>query len=128
MNRQEEQTKLVNAITVLKEDLDATDLNALSQPEEIEQYIDRIGSVYVQIKQYVSRFDINDWKSWGPALWNDIERNDAALRRKLVTIERQESKKVQRLNKRFMYLSAFFAAMSAFAALISAFWLMYVPN
>ena len=51
MNRQEEQTKLVNAITVLKEDLDATDLNALSQPEEIEQYIDRIGSVYVQIKQ-----------------------------------------------------------------------------
>ncbi len=128
MNRQEEQTKLVNAITVLNEDLDATDLNALSQPEEIEQYIDRIGSVYVQIKQYVSRFDINDWKSWGPALWNDIERNDAALRRKLVTIERQESKKVQRLNKRFMYLSAFFAAMSAFAALISAFWLMYVPN
>ena len=128
MNRQEEQTKLVNAITVLKEDLDATDLNALSQPEEIEQYIDRIGSVYVQIKQQVSRFDINDWKSWGPALWNDIERNDAALRRKLVTIERPESKKVQRLNKRFMYLSAFFAAMSAFAALISAFWLMYVPN
>ena len=64
MNRGEEQTKLVDALTALKEELDATDQNAISQPEDIGRYIDKIDSVYVQIKQYISRFSINDWKSW----------------------------------------------------------------
>lgn len=121
MNVTVERGKLDAAITSLKQELDAVDLNAISDSQEVQRWLDKIDAVYVQVKQFISRFGDRGWNSWGPARWNDIARNEAALKRKLIGQEREEMRRSNAFNKRMAYLSALFAAISAIAAIFSAY-------
>lgn len=121
MNIADERNKLHQMITDLKAELDSSDINSLSDADAIQKWLDKIDSIYLQIKQFISRFGVNDWNSWGPAKWNYIERSESALNRKLQNLERADIQKSKKFNRRMAYSSALFAAISAIAAIFSAY-------
>jgi hypothetical protein len=120
MSRQEDQETLNNEIGSLKEFLNRQDLHSLSNADEIHEVLEKIADVYIQIKQFISRYGENSWNPWGHKLWVDIERNEQALKRKLEALERTETHKSAKFSKLMAIISAVCAVISAGAAIFSA--------
>ena len=121
MSKLEEREKLHQNILSLKGELDKSDLQAIEDIEKIEKHLDEIYDVYIQMKQFVSRYDVGDWNSWGPPLWLDIERNEAALKRKLERLERSKSQRRRTFDRSITVVSIIFMVVAAIAAAFSAY-------
>ncbi len=120
MSVAEERASLSARIQSLKQELDEIDLQSLKEVKAIDARLNQIADVYIQIKQFISRRGVNDWNGWGPPLWNDIERNEAALKRQLERLERENTKKVHVFDRRVSRFSLAFMAIAAIAAAFSA--------
>jgi len=92
MSAQEDRYALSQTIRSLKQDPDGIDFKTVSA-DDSDAWLDSIADVYIQIKQFISRRGTPDWNGWGPPIWNDIERGEAALNRRL---EKERRKKLRK--------------------------------
>ena len=121
MSAQEDRYALSQTIRSLKQDLDGIDFKTVSA-DDSDAWLDRIADVYIQIKQFISRRGTPDWNGWGPPIWNDIERGEAALNRRLDKERRKKLRKQRVFDKWSTLATVLFMAISAVAAFFSAYY------
>ena len=121
MGASEDRDKLSHIVEGLRLKFNDVDVNCLNDEETIETMIDEIVDVNVQIQQFKTRHGVNDWNSWGPPKWANLERIWAGLDRKLRRIQRKHADKDRTFNKWATVWTVFWAAVSALAALVSLY-------
>ena len=122
MSVEQDRQAVSQTVDALKASLDGTDLANLSHENEIEKLLDHIDDAYIQVKQFISKHGVNDWNGWGRRKWDDIERNEAALKRKITRLERNRNKFHKYFDRTVTVISVIFVAISAVAAAISAYY------
>lgn len=121
MSAQEDRGHLSEHLESLKAEFDNLDFNVLDDRKIIEQLLDKLVDAEIRITQFKEKRGLGDWNSWGPSLWNNIERNRITLERKLARIQLVELRDMEEKNQKRSFWSVFWAAVAALAALASAY-------